>query len=154
MKAIKVLMTITIGVWVIIIISLLTSCKAPRASVKTQTIIKHDTIATREYHTDSVIHNITTNTKDTVFVRENHLTVKYLYKGGDSAYLAGVMAPYKIPHVDTSYIIQKTVVQQVAKPKTPFEWLQYWVTIILLIVVSVKYGAPILMKIFKINLPL
>lgn len=86
---------------------------------KDSVVVRHDTITTKEVHKDSVISNI--YSRDTVYLRENHLEVKYVYKGGDSAYIAGVMAPYKIPHRDSVIYRQNIVEKQVIAPLSGFE---------------------------------
>ena len=116
---------------------------------KTTVTVRHDTITTKEVHKDSVIHNITTLSKDTVFIRENHMTIKYLYKGGDSAYLSGVVASYKIPHNDTTIYKNTTIIKEVKTPKTTFEKIEEWFFWIVLSLIAGTIFGPMIKKLVK-----
>jgi hypothetical protein len=117
------------------------ACKAQQTT-KTTVIVHHDTLVTREIHKDSIIHNI--YSKDTVFIHENRLTVKYVYKNDSSAFIGGTVLPDTIikVHYDTTKVT--TVIKEVAKPKTTIEGFCQWFTILALLGLSSYFGVKAL----------
>lgn len=95
---------------------------------KDSIIIRRDSVKTSEIHKDTVFHSL--YSKDTVFIRENHLTIKYLYKGGDSAFIAGQVAQYRIPVKDSTIIREKTIIQQIKEPLSGFDNFCRWIVIL------------------------
>ena len=113
----------------------------------THVTVRHDTLISKEIHKDSTIHNI--YSRNTVFLKENRLTVKYLYKGGDSAYLGGSVRADTVIKVVADTLRSQTIVKTVIKPKTGWDWLQFWLTMAVLAFVIGKYGGPIILKILQ-----
>jgi hypothetical protein len=108
--------------------------------------VRHDTVYTKEIHKDTVFHNIFS--RDTIFLRENHLTIKYLYKGGDSAFLGGVVSRDTLIKVDTVREIQKIIEKQVDKPKSGFDIFADWAVCIAIVLLVIF----IVLRIYKIDL--
>lgn len=134
-----------------VFILILCSCKAPKETEKTVVTVKHDTLITREIHKDSTIHNI--YSLDTVYLKESKLTVKYVYKGDSSAYISGTVQHDTVIKIYRDTLKLKTVIQQVKAPKTGIDWLEFWVTLIVFLIVSAKYGIPWLAKLLKLLFP-
>jgi hypothetical protein len=95
----------------------------------TKVIVHHDTLFSKEIHKDSTIHNI--YSRDTVYIRDSKLTIKYLYKGDSSAYIDGTVLGDTIVKIDSTIVIQKT--KEVAKPLDGFDNFCRWFVIIAMI---------------------
>ncbi len=112
-----------------LLLSLLVACKAPHVITDTKVIVHHDTLFSKEIHKDSTIHNI--YSRDTVYIRDSKLTIKYLYKGDSSAYIDGTVLGDTIVKIDSTIVIQKT--KEVAKPLDGFDNFCRWFVIIAMI---------------------
>lgn len=126
-------------------------CKGPQESIKTTVVVHHDTLFSKEIHKDSTIHNI--YSRDTIYIRDSKLTIKYLYKGDSNAYISGTMLRDTIVRIDSVKSKITTIIKEVAKPKTGFENFCEWIVMIALIFLMGKYvGLPIA-KAFVPKLP-
>lgn len=129
-----------------LLFSLVVGCKSPQVLTNTSVVVHHDTLFSKEIHKDSTIHNI--YSRDTVYIKDSKLTIKYLYKGDSSAYLGGTVLRDTIVKVDSTIVIQKT--KEVAKPLDGFDNFCRWFVMLLLIGGGVYLGIKSLPSILKI----
>lgn len=158
---------ILMGIWAVVfaagLLSWLTGCTPEArlsrllkhhpelATTKTITEYKHDTLITKEVHKDTVFNNIFS--KDTIFLHKDKLTIKYVYKGGDSAYIGGKMLPDTLVRIDTIKAQDRTIIQQVDRPLDGFDNFCRWAVILGIIFVVIRYGGPAIVKAFGMKLP-
>ena len=111
---------------IIIIASLLGlfGCKAPQATTKTIVTVKHDTLITKEIHKDSTIHNI--YSRDTVYIKDSKLTIKYFYKGDSNAFIGGTILPDTVVKVYRDTLKQTTIIKLIDKPLSGWDNFCRW----------------------------
>ncbi len=143
------MMCIGIAMFIAVLFSMV-GCKGPEASVKIITTVHHDTLITKEIHKDSVIHNVFS--RDTIFMKESRLTVKYVYKGDSNAFIGGTVTPDTVVKIDTVKSTQTTIVKEVEKPLSGFDNFCRWIVIIALSGAALYFGVPALMKVLKIGI--
>jgi hypothetical protein len=132
----------------LLLLSLIIGCKSPKIITATSVVVHHDTLFSKEIHKDSTIHNI--YSRDTVYIRDNKLTIKYLYKGDSSAYIGGTVARDTIVKVDSTIVIEKT--KEVAKPLSGFDNFCRWFVILAMVGGLLYLGIkniPSILKIIK-----
>lgn len=128
----------------------LISCKGPQASTQTIVTVKHDTLITKELHRDTIFNNSVSH--DTIYLREDRLTIKYLQKTDSSAYLGGTVSPDTVIKVYRDTLRQTTVIKEVDKPLDGWDNFCRWFVGLLLagglIYLGIK-NFPSILKILK-----
>lgn len=140
-----------LGLALFFAIFILSGCKAPKATEKTIVMVKHDTVITPVLNRDTIYNNVFS--RDTMYLKEKQLTIKYVYRGDSSAYISGTVQHDTVIKIYRDTLKLKTVIQQVKAPKTGIDWLEFWVTLIVFLIVSAKYGIPWLAKLLKLLFP-
>lgn len=130
----------------LVILNLFVGCKTPQVITTTSVVVHHDTLFSKEIHKDSTIHNI--YSRDTVFIKDSKLTIKYLYKGDSNAYIGGTVLRDTIVKIDSTVVIEKT--KEVAKPLSGFDNFCRWFVILALIGGLLYLGIKNIPSIFKI----
>ena len=140
-----------VGILVVIfIISIFSSCDSVKPITTTIVTVKHDTLVTKEIHKDSTIRNI--YSRDTVFIRDSRLTIKYLYKGDSNAFIGGLVASDTVIKVYRDTLKQTTIIKLVDKPLDGWDNFCRWLVALALagglIYLGIK-NFPAILKVLK-----
>ncbi len=120
----KITITVAIIAMIVMVLSLFSCIPEQRMAAllkknpqllqtKTEYVVKNDTVYSKEIHKDTLINNIFS--KDTVFIHENNLLVKYIYKGGDSADITAHVTPQRVIVHDTIKEINQSTITVAGK---------------------------------------